>query len=40
MIRDKKITFRVSEKEYKRLFEDKPKFKSLSEYIRESIFNE
>lgn len=34
MIRDKKITFRVSESEYKEIREKKGGFETLSEYIR------
>ena len=37
MVRDKKITFRVSKEEYEQLQEEKPKDKSLSEYIRELV---
>jgi len=34
MIRDKKITFRVSESEYKEIKEKKSSFETMSDYIR------
>lgn len=37
MVKDKMIAFRVSKEEYNKLMEDKPKYKSLSEHIRELI---
>ena len=37
MIRDKKITFRVSKEEYKAILKKKPAFISISEYIRRAI---
>ena len=37
MKRDKFISFRVSEDEYRQLMEDKPKNMSLSKYIRISV---
>ena len=37
MIKDKIITFRVSKEQYEQLLEEKPKDKSLSEYIRDLV---
>ena len=37
MIRDKKITFRVSKEEYKEILRRKAECESISEYIRRLI---
>lgn len=34
MIRNRKITFRVSNEEYKKIMDEKSKFETISEYIR------
>lgn len=40
MIRDKKISFRVTESEYKEIMRNKPHFESLSEYIRRLLIGQ
>ena len=37
--RNKKITFRVNDEEYKKIVENKPQFENLSHYIRRVLIN-